>query len=185
MRNTKDLPDLKHTAYHEAGHVVAAYTVRRAFKSVSIVEEEHSLGRVLFSNFEDAFFESLSLDSSGNLVTRCKLEKEVIVFYGGTAAVDLLTGELDVEKSEHDLTCVRELLTRASGDGDEAETYSNWLYARTKAMLCLPHLWHAVEAVAAALLENQTLSYRAARKIMCGAVQDSLQKHLRQMQRDG
>ena len=41
------LAELRATAYHEAGHAVAALMLGRGFRSVSVIPNDESLGRVV------------------------------------------------------------------------------------------------------------------------------------------
>lgn len=177
--------DIEHTAYHEAGHAVAACSVRRAFKSVSIVEDDDSLGRVLYSPFTGEFLESVSHGSLGQLAVRSRVEKVIITAYGGAAAAELLTGEVDNDGPQQDMARAADFLTRMTSGPEEAQAYGNWLWYRTKAILASPQRWPAVEAVARALLERHTLSYHAVRKIARVALQDAFQRHLNQVRPSG
>ena len=46
---------IERTAYHEAGHVLLAYLLRKAFKYVTIEPDGDSLGYVLYYEFSESF----------------------------------------------------------------------------------------------------------------------------------
>jgi cell division protease FtsH len=74
------------TAYHEAGHAVAAHALGIVIEGVSIVQDEGSLGHTttpLPENFD-------SSDEKADAV----LEKHLIVGVAGAASEELLTEEL-------------------------------------------------------------------------------------------
>ena len=173
--------EIQHTAYHEAGHAVAACLVRRAFASVSIVQDEDSLGRVLFAPYGKAFFDDLPHGTIENLAMRRKVESEIITAYGGEAATLRLTGEPEPVGAAGDRGKVADFVILVTGSMEEAEAYGNWLWCRTKAMLASPRVWPAVEAVVEALLDRQTLRYRATRKIVRWSSIDAIHDHLAQL----
>lgn len=172
---------IERTAYHEAGHAVAAHLVGREFGSVSIVEDEVSLGRVLFKPYDQNFIYSLTQGAFDDLDDRRKVEGEIVTAFGGEAAVMLLTGKADRKGAASDLSLVRNFVIQMVNSEEEAKAYANWLRHRTRSVLGSDKTWPAVEAVAKALLEHQTLSYDAVRKTTSESFQNRLQDHLAQV----
>ncbi len=78
------------TAYHEAGHAVAAYLLKRSFNYVTIVpdEEKGSLGHVRFRGFGENF--DPAFDYSPQM--RLRLEREIICSLAGDAAESIHLG---------------------------------------------------------------------------------------------
>jgi hypothetical protein len=48
---------------------------------------------------------------------------------------------------------------RVTGSISEAEAYIEWLLVRARAQIAQPHTWAGIQAIAAALLEKQRLTY--------------------------
>lgn len=59
-----------------------------------------------------------------------------------------------------------DLVVKVSGTREEAGAYLEWLRQRTLSLLSDPAVWLAVEALTAALIERETLSAAAVRKII-------------------
>jgi hypothetical protein len=49
---------------------------------------------------------------------------------------------------------------------DECSAWINWLFIRTRNRLSLRHIWHAVEVLAASLIERETLDSKTACSII-------------------
>jgi ATP-dependent Zn protease len=161
---------LEETAYHEAGHAVAAYVLRRRFSKASIVREEDSLGRLTRPPSYGTGFEP-ELDYKGT--SKPWIEQEIMSLLAAGTAVDLLTGREDWGEGEvesSDLQKAHVLAEMVCGSNEEVEAYLNWLAIRTRNMLSNPPYWAAVEALAGALLEQQEIGYRKARKIIGDAM---------------
>jgi ATP-dependent Zn protease len=80
--NKKQRLKLEKTAYHEAGHAVAAYFLDRKFKKVSIVEYENCAGHVLYPHWHPRF----RPDISGGPRTNDLIDKPVLVSFAGPIA---------------------------------------------------------------------------------------------------
>src|SRR5262245_48336135 len=94
------------TAYHEAGHAVAALALGRPVTKVSVLPDRHTLGECCF----------------GKPVFRPSedwLEREALIALGGLAAEALHTGEYAYAEAARDLRYVRSL-TRQRAGGDRA-----------------------------------------------------------------
>ena len=70
------------TAYHEAGHAVAACEYRIAIKELSIISDEQTHGRMLFKTPID--LEAIDYDNSNR--TRIRAELQIIVALAGGIA---------------------------------------------------------------------------------------------------
>lgn len=57
-------------------------------------------------------------------------------------------------------------------DSVQAEAFINWLALRARGLLCEPRHWSAVERLAGKLLNERTLSGRAARKVIKEALSE-------------
>jgi hypothetical protein len=148
------------TAYHEAGHIVAAYAQRLAVKGVSIVEDEETRGRADTGKWP---VEDLLLTADRR---RRWLEKRIIVFLAGAQAEELLAGERDPAGASDDYHQAVQLASYLTGSTEETEAYLAWLGIRARNLVRVPVWAAAIEAVAGELLTAQTLSGRRVRAII-------------------
>ncbi len=171
MRHSK----LKRTAYHEAGHAVMSYELRRRISHVSIIPdaEAGSLGHIQHgkpADMSEAVCAS-RLDDSDSRRIRLKLEGAAMISFAGSAAVDLLTGgKCHATGSGPDYHDAVDALFCLTGPGDELHAYANWLYERTKGILAQGYLWQAVEALASELLTRKYIGGKQARQIIKEAI---------------
>jgi ATP-dependent Zn protease len=158
------------TAYHEAGHTVMAYIVRRAFRRVSIVEEEDRLGHVLYAKWR-ADFDPDAVDEDR---ARRGLEKAIMTAQAGEVAEHIFTKRHNWQGARGDLQLETDLASYLISDmEDELPASLKWLRIRTRNQLLVPFYWRAVEDLAAALLEKKEMSSREARLI----IQNSIRSH--------
>lgn len=165
-------------AYHEAGHAVAAYVQRRRFKSISIVENEESYGRVEDHAWPETFRPDIELNGHG----RNRLEAAIIGLLAGHAAeVKYLGGEPDARAdslAEHDLRGAIMLGSYMCGSTDETGAYVSWLQHRATGLISNPVYWSATEYLAEALLTEPHMSYRRAREVIKAGIQKLLDERL-------
>jgi hypothetical protein len=139
------------TAYHEAGHAVAALALGRPVQRVSIRPDHDYLGRCAFG--KGVFRPSEDW-----------LEREILIALAGVAAEARHTGHYPVEAAAHDLRYVRRLAVQRSGPR-QAERLERRLLAKAEHLLVQGGHWRAVEFIAAELLRRGALSGRAARHL--------------------
>jgi ATP-dependent Zn protease len=159
------------TAYHEAGHAVVAWAVRRPFKRVTIVAAEDYLGMLLQERFSQTMAETIEF---GTLTARYRERVEagmMTALGGGVAATKFCGGD---EKrgwrgTEQDIGIAGDYAMKGTGGENEVQPYMDWLLARTENLVNMNHIWVAVEAVAKALIEKQTLNQRQVRDIILDA----------------
>jgi ATP-dependent Zn protease len=151
------------TAHHEAGHAVAALTYRRSLTRVSIEADGHSLGRV------DHRPQRVVVPVRGEVSAsvRRAVNADIVVAWAGPLAEERVVGSYDHVTAEHDLDRMFDQAMVVTLDhAQEALAYVEWLRWRTVRLLREPGIWPQVEAVAAALLEERTLSGPAVARIM-------------------
>ncbi len=162
----KKAETLRRTAYHEAGHAVAAYVLRRRFTNLSIVEDEYTLGRVSFAKHHPKFQpDVMSFDES-----RSQIERDVMISAAGDAAEFLLSGRHDWRGAHQDTQNAHDMASYLCGDPEEETAYVRWLWIRTQNLLRQPIHWRAIEVLAAALLEQERIGQKEARVIIRDAV---------------
>jgi hypothetical protein len=169
---------LKKTAYHEAGHAVAAFAMSKRFKKVSIIPnpEDNSQGRFSGYGLESKVFRefdegarSRDFDRGGRL--RHEVEAQIIICFAGPVAAAQLTGRfshISASKDYNDAVFCAGYVTR----DQETEAYLKWLFERTK--IILSHRWDAVELLADELINRREIGYKAARKIIIKGIDGPL-----------
>lgn len=148
------------TAYHEAGHVVAARSQGRVAKGVTIVPDEDTLGSCSFYGLREAG--SFAWDASAR--NRIRLERLIISALGGCAAEARFLGRHNWIGAHNDWRFAANLSTYQAGSDEEADAYLNWLWERTRNIFRLDHWWDMTTALAEALVEHRTLSATEVKK---------------------
>jgi hypothetical protein len=160
-RSKKPKPSrLERTAYHEAGHVIMAIELRVRFIRATILPDHRngSLGHVLFvssaPNYRDDF---------EKLYRLCK--RHVMFNLGGLAAEASLTGRRNWIGAQEDLQSSIRFARRVIGDR-LARRWVEGVLWQTELFFQRPDSRLLVEAVAQALLAEQTVSARRLRAIV-------------------
>jgi len=154
---------LERTAYHEAGHAVAAYVFKRPIDKLTIVPDADSYGA---AHYRAGWFDHLKPDVQITIRTRERLEAGIVCGLAGTAAEMIFAGPEAEKLAGTDLAQVATCADYLTGGIEEAEAYLKWLVIRTDALLQREPRWSCVEVLAAALLKRRHLSGRRARQII-------------------
>ena len=163
---TKKKPSARVTAaqraaYHEAGHAVACYSLRRRFERVSILKHpaKGTIGHVPFVPADQP-------DPPTDRERRAekRFEHELVIHLAGMAATSVLTGRRSWRG--HDLDRARQLAAARCSSGEEVDAYLKWLSIRTENEMRMPVWWRMVEALAAELLKHKQVPYTRARWLM-------------------
>lgn len=154
---------LKKTAYHEAGHAVAAFAMNKRFTRVSIIAnpDDNSLGRLLGCGWNS----KLNPEFDGGVRLRNRVEAQIIVFLAGPVAEAKLTGHynhIGASKDYHDAVSFAGYVT---GSSKETSAYINWLLEKTKNLLS-NYNWDAVKMLADELIKRREIGYMTTRKII-------------------
>lgn len=146
---------LRATAYHEAGHAVAAHVQGIKIRKATIKAEGDTLGGVEVVQLSQATVAALE---RGRVTPaqRARIEADVIIDVAGAVAEHRHRGRYSRVGSTMDRDNVANKLLRLSNDAKEAYLYAAWLQQRT--LNLIEYYWWAVEAVAQALLANETLT---------------------------
>ncbi|MFQ3650023.1 MAG: cell division protein FtsH [Gemmataceae bacterium] len=140
------------TAYHEAGHAVAALALGRPVIKVSIQPDRDRMGICFF----------------GKAVFRPShdwLERELLIALAGMAAEARHTGHYDRQAASRDLRYAHELALQRAGNDRQAERLQRRLLSKVEHLLEQESHWAAVVNIAAALLEQGEISGRQARHL--------------------
>jgi hypothetical protein len=155
------------TAYHEAGHLVAAYFlgIPLAKIAVTIVPDE-SAGN-LGSFMHRLLFRAGELEFGDSDRTKLKAERLAQVCLAGTVVQQRYRpSSVPHWQSTGDYRQAQELITLISGSQAQAQAYLNLILVRTQEMFNDPYRWRCVDAVAGGLLEKKTLSREEAVTLM-------------------
>jgi hypothetical protein len=159
--------ELEQTAYHEAGHVVVLLSLRERFRSVTIVPNfaERSAGHV-----DTDIGLPVGWEYNGEPETERRIRNLGIHYFAGFMAQERHRAG-DITTSDSDDR--REAYARAahlSGDADDTERLMQRWERRARRILLQPAAWRAVEAVAAALLRENTLAHGECERIYRNAL---------------
>ena len=150
------------TAYHEAGHAVAAFHMRRSFRYVTIEPDEESLGHVMYTKFSDSFRPDIDSDRK----IRKPLEKAIITAFAGPIAEQIFSGRKNPIGASRDFHSASDYVSYLCVSSEESEAYINWLWIKTKKMIMNPTKWCSVKRLAEELLDCRRIGYVKARKII-------------------
>lgn len=149
------------TAYHEAGHAVAAFLELgvSAIRTVTIKpdDEAGTAGQTLHAGFG---FRPDDLDESdlseheklGRIVSIC------VIAWAGNEAQKAHGGRYDWIGSEGDTDRLEDYALAACGSEAETQAFIMWIMQRTSALLRTPSALAMTKAIAEALLERETLT---------------------------
>jgi ATP-dependent Zn protease len=140
------------TAFHEAGHAVAALALGRPVHRVSVLGDREHLGTCHF----------------GKAVFRPSedwLEREMLIALAGLAAEARHAGRYAWEGAGRDLQYAAELARQRAGGARQAERLQKRMLSKVEHLLGQEGNWRAVERIAAELLRYGALSGRAARHL--------------------
>lgn len=156
MSQTSHLAQLlRMTAYHEAGHAVAAFVARLPIGGATIVpdKKEGCLGSVIVEN-------PLGDWQRGDGPRRPSLEAYIVMIYAGDVAECVCSGrniEISGEEIERARRTIAHWMPRARFPShDMFERYERKLQRRAR-QLVMRH-WGLIERLAARLLRRKTLS---------------------------
>lgn len=148
MTDTREI-----TAYHEAGHAVAALTLGRPVAWVSVRPDRQFLGICAFG--KGVFRPSEDW-----------VEREAVIALAGPAAEAGFTGELDWAAAARDHDYAFDLARGRGGDDRRAERLVKRWFAKADHLLGREDAWAAVERIAAELVRVEEISGRAARHLL-------------------
>lgn len=169
-------------AYHEAGHVIAAYVLRIASKRVTIVPEGEAGGAAVHETpakdprYVDApvtvedwtWYRRRSGTESARLALRVKRAKaHLVICYAGPAAQRRLTGRWDHVSAASDYRNADDLACALDESWQDVPRLTK--EARRRAEEIIDENWSAVQAVAEALLRRRTISGAYVRRIVASA----------------
>lgn len=162
MENSVD-PKLRKTAYHEAGHAVAAHELGVKIRQISIIPDD-SYGRVL-TNFLDS---NSDVDTSDK--NRIQMEKNVMIYFAGFIAEKLYDENSNITYSKYDFHLAEEHLDSFVSSNEELQKYIDYLWVRT-INLFTPMVWAKTSFLVRELLMRKRLSGKETKDAISIAVQ--------------
>ena len=163
MSKKNSVIKLQRAAYHEAGHAVASYLVKRRLSYCTIEpnQDRHTLGHCEYRNL--ATFKPDAV-LTGRL--RNQIEKLIIVLLAGAVAERLKFGRTYWKGSENDMEQAHELAIYLCNEDKEATAFVNWLWEHTRNILEFGPHWAVVEVISEELIKSKYISERQVRKII-------------------
>lgn len=140
-------------AYHEAGHLVAAYHLNVRFRAAAIGVDEGARG------FADLHLLRLASNP----------ERAVIVTLAGAEAERVATGRYNYRGGAHDLFAAIRYAQQLSETDEEVGAYLKWMRLRTRRLVRSNAWRRAVDSLARALVERGTVRMREARAIIAAS----------------
>jgi hypothetical protein len=147
---------LKATAYHEAGHAMAAWQLEiplgKGKHVLSIVTDGSAQGHCQYKNMLSCH----NIDVSPTGGDRLKMERMAIVKLAGLVAQRRhRPSSLRSWQGSSDFHSAVGLVSCFTGSDRETEAYLNLLQIRAEQIIDRPHVWECVEALASTLLERK------------------------------
>ena len=156
--------ELTATAFHEAGHAVAALVLGRPVEKVTIAPSRSSTGRMNLG--------ICKIQKGRTKPTKDWLEDEAMILFAGMVSESHFTGQYCQQGAGQDLRAARRLLsqTRATTER-QLEKLERRLLDKTEHLLDEECNTKAIEMIAAELIANETISGRAVKHLFNQAVQ--------------
>lgn len=149
----------KATAYHEAGHAVAAWRQGLKFKRVTIKPDADSLGHVL-----KGFPKWFRPDNDQSDRVRLHAERHIIMDFAGQLAEAKFRGRRPRYGMGADNQNAVDMALYLCGSQKAVEAFLRFCWCVSQEFV--NGRWGKIEALAAALLERETLNYEDAIEVI-------------------
>lgn len=160
------------SAYHEAGHAVAAWKLGYRSISASIAAADESTGEVRHENP----FPGENLDVVESALVRSRVERAIIIRLAGPIAQKRYRPTSWRRwQGGADYAVAADLALRVCGSGEIASAFLKWLDLRAKALI--EQHWPAVERLANALLKQGTMDQDQIAALMQRALSKPVSPH--------
>ena len=155
-RDERARADVHMVAYHEAGHVVAAWRHGFKIKSATIVPEKDILGKVVNAGSP---FAGVNIEYDNSPRARALAEDYIIGLLAGHAAERRYNPRLakrQVVQSHGDHKQALDIADYMCSSAKAVDAYLNWLSVAADDLI--HGAWDFVETIAKALIERRTLN---------------------------
>jgi hypothetical protein len=179
---TKQQQELRATAYHEAGHAVAAFHLGIGIgrKGVNVIPDS-SEDRAGMAHIRKGFAGRPDYEVTDRM--RHGAEKHVVASFAGEAAQRRFrASSVRTWHAATDRKNAVDLLSYFVPEKRELEAYCQWPQSRAENLIKRPEVWAQIHAVADALVERKHLRPLEVRTIYKQAFQSAFETHLRKAQ---
>jgi ATP-dependent Zn protease len=151
----RELQKLRATAYHEAGHAVVSLERGHSVQSATIIpnEDDGTLG-ICQNSRPPKWFKP---DEGNGFREQRWIEARVIILMAGMVAEREVCGRNNWVGANHDHQHAVDLAS-SMYDGAVLDRFVAFMLERTRSLIRGPAIWLKIEATAAALIEQRTLS---------------------------
>jgi hypothetical protein len=163
MKNARDLS----TAYHEAGHAIAAYRFGMRLREITIEPEQGSQGSIT-----GEFTAGITRDIEGEVTaeTRLHCEQYAIHALAGTEAQRKFNARsLRSHHGHSDYHNAVDVLSRLCSSPEHEQKYYDAIQERTRAFVHDPVNWRAIDALAKELMRKRTIKGKELREYIRSA----------------
>lgn len=159
--NKRQRAKLERTAYHEAGHAVAAFCQNKKLHKVSIKADQDK-GLLGYSRNTLGIGEAITYSDEDRYLLRVTQEI-TIMFAGVLAEREHTQGRHNWEGAASDMHAANDLALRIVSD-EECYPYMRWVRVRTRRLIM--RRWPAIEALAQELLVREQMTGVEATKLI-------------------
>jgi hypothetical protein len=159
--------EIEATAYHEAGHAVAAFHLGRPISRVTITPDGNVLGSVRHYPIRGKW---LQPDVVIDTRTEKFLEASITVLLAGPSAERKARGRWNHTGASSDRERAGDLAFRLVGSEKQLQRYWAWREQIASDLWENAYVWEQVQRLAAELLKRKTMSGRAVREVLEGEV---------------
>jgi hypothetical protein len=167
------------TAYHEAGHAVAAIRLGIGLgrKGINIIPDSNE-NRAGMAHLRKGFAGRPDIETSDRM--RIGAEKNAVATFAGEVAQrKFSSSSIRNWHGSSDRHQVVDLLSHFVPETRELEAYCRWLHIRAENLINAPVVWDQIQAVADALVQRGHLKPQEVKTICKHALQGALEAHLR------
>jgi ATP-dependent Zn protease len=162
---------LECTAYHEAGHAVAAWWLGIPHRRVDIIPDEGDGRLGACWHYRPPPWVQPDVDLSPR--AQDWLERRIKVLQAGAIAEKRFRGQANRAGARDDLARAIDYARYVAGDGRALTAYLKYLSFATEDLLCRSYIWEAVAFVARALLDRGQLTRKEVKALAIEAVNES------------
>lgn len=151
-----------HTAYHEAGHVLAYLHFNLPFKYVTVEKHDSTLGHVYGEN------KAYKILANGKPLTAKEkdyIEKRLIILLSGKASQSFFKGKTHNLGCDSDFMLAGEILMRMDIVGKASYHYARFLYETALLLVSREDYWKFIKSLVCVLVEEKTMQYSACKEL--------------------
>ena len=176
-RGKEEVSREEHTAYHEAGHAVAALRLNRPLTCATIVPSDdgsfgHVSARKLSQQMREQYTGGPGCGRAGRRL-RDVIEAEIVVLFAGGLAEARWKGHRRRLGTGEDYRMAVEWADCICGSMEETSAFLGWLYVRARLLVDNPVDWFLIRRFASVLMEEKTVNGRRAREVFGQALTEA------------